>query len=382
MKKMQVMGVLALFMISLVVPVLADTTSMKIAAETGVPVKGPDIILARGDPLDYYTNETDLWYWLFGPVYQPTPIMYGVKKDVNSSTIINESQSQDLTPGDYNILIQSAGNNSVREVFYVTGVSGNDTPYQYLDSPWKKVKAVSVDGLMPSMVMQRLLRLGNDTEFSDDKFLNFSMRIEDPMIRITDAYENDDDELYVHGITNAPSGSNVTLVLDPANQVTTKDWKRNSINVTVIGEVNTYRNFTGFLPLRWDELSIGKHTVRAIDNQGASMDTERRISMDWSQPEVTPVPYKYVLTDDGLRKYKFKPTPTPTPSVVYVDRYIEKIIYVNVTQNVTAEPTKTPTPVPTETDVHPLPLISIIAIFAVGIVIAIHVANKDKEIKQ
>lgn len=374
MKKMQVMGVLALIVISLVMPVVADTTSMKIAAETGVPVKGPDILLARGDPLDYYTNETDIWYWLFGPVYEPAPLMYGLHNDPNSSTILNESMSQSLTPGDYNILIQSAGNNSVREVYYESGVTANGTPWKNLDSPWKKVKAVSVDGLMPQMVMQRLLKLGNDTEFSDDKFLNFSMSVQDPMIRITDVYETDNDELYIHGLTNAPSGSNVTLILDPDNQVTAKDRKRNSVNVTATGEVNALRQFTGYLPLRWDELSIGMHTVRAINNQGTSMDTQRRISMDWSQPEVTPVPYKYVLSDDGLRKYKFKPTPTPTPQIVYVDRYIEKIIVINVTQNVTAEPT--PTPVPTETDVHPLPMFPFIALIATAIGAAFVIVRK------
>jgi hypothetical protein len=332
------------------------------------------IVMARGDTLKFKYGSAGLsgngYLWYFGNA--PDSGVYGVSMNtspgVYSYTFLSK-ETQNLVPGWYTGYLQTANSNGWQDVFYNAATNS-------LDSPYKSVMPVKLDGFIPTRVQAELDVMRANKQFSDDQYVSITLEVKDPYIRITQYYEQADN-IIVEGVTSLSEGTEISFILDPDHYPIQSVKGQNTIKVKATGDLKADRNFKVSIPVNWGELSLGAHPILAtVDKGNIHLTTEQdvRITMIWVNPAPTQIGVKLVVEEYGSHvtnasEQAFIQTvngtiqmvPTVTPKIVYVDRV--------VTIYLTPVPVYTFTPVPTTPPESPLP--PWLGIVAVGICVVI-----------
>jgi hypothetical protein len=296
-----------------------------------------------------------------------------IKEGYNYSYTLSEPVTQTFKPGTYPGYIQFI--NRRQDVFY------NKSSIS-LESPYAAVKSVKVIGMLPPLVKTEFDKLESNTLYTDDTLVSITMELKTPDIQITNYYESND-HIYVRGTSSASEGTNISLVLDPAYSSTTSPAL--SYTTKLYGTIDKPREYYGIIPVNWNKLSIGTHTlVASIQSSGMKASQQKTVEVTPLHENTAPVintTAKEIIGDGGWQRivatngtvYLQSPNgtlyliPAPTPITVYVTQPSQtpQIVYVNVT----VPQTPTPVPVPTDDIVIPLhPEIAGLAIVIVGAV--------------
>ena len=290
--------------------VRGNGTPLVIPQESILPeVHVADYLLAIGDPL-IIKSYGPAQVWIFGRIDQKFGITENDNMTFPSSDFLN------FEPGSYSLIIQHGGNNTE------FGVRGHSGTLQYQDG-WNGVKTVDVSALQPRMVEQQLKTLLAKT---DDTYAEYTLQIQEPSITITRMDEvwlkskmlefhidNGADVTFkdVRGYTNLQNQTNITVVLDkqyngvgrPRFTTYAQTWRSNIGNRTM---------FQAYVPIIWDTIPLGMHTITASGTFGSYVDANFAVDLlppDSFRPNVS---LKYT-TDSN----PWKPNLTiPTPVII------------------------------------------------------------------
>ena len=346
---------------------------------TKLAVNTTHIILTSNDIETYnygYSdvgNQGDGHIWLFGA----RTGLYGDKMTSfpNMSAYsytFNETESGYLQAGTYTGYIQLNGRNNKQDVFFDAS-SGN------LSSQYRAIHDVNLSGLAPPNVKNYLDQIRNNTDYVDDLFIPITMVVENPTIRFTDYYERDDNVI-ISGTTSLASGTPISFIIDPDHWVTDADKLKNTVSVNVQGNIGDERTFTVSIPVKWDQLSLGEHTIQGSVNVNAiSLKQEQifEVTDIFVNPTQTPIAQKVIAESYGWHQSNVTNSSyveQANGTIVLVPTVTPQVIYVNVTQIVyrTANITATPTGQPTDDASSPLPPeIGMLAVLVVAAYIVI-----------
>jgi hypothetical protein len=285
-----------------------------------------DILIAKGDPLVWPTPGR---LWLFGS----TEGRYGVEGDG-----IPAGSMETLPPGDYTLLVQLPGNNTIYDASCFKIYNGtNVDPYSYCSSLEPGLygkKAVDVYGMLPPVVHDRLVGM---LRGSDDTIEEYSVVVQQPEITINRAdeiYINNNTALDVRGYTNTASGTEITVVLDKDSTyykfVPLRTVKTQAIR-TSPGNMSYWR---AYVPIDWENLAADarNHTLIARTVHGGEV--LRNFKIGVMPPDSCQYPENGICKKNVSLKYiesenPFIPTPTPivnTVKVVETVRVVETVV--------------------------------------------------------
>ena len=345
---------------------------------TAVPFQKETVhlLLARGDQIEYpywNPNEKYGYMWLFGKSQQ----ILGEKMDsppTDNNTFIfpfSEEITQNLEVGWYSGYMQFS--NKRPDVFYNKSKNVLDTPYD--DG---MIPDVSIAGLTPDRVKAEFEKLEKNPAYSEDKLINITMEIKDPILQFTDYYEVGD-SIIVQGKSTLSAGTNISFIIDPTRYMAGYSTSSHTVWTLLKGEMDEPRAFTVIIPVDWSQMAIKRHeVVGTIDKLKIKLVQKKEFDVTsvWIDPAPTKSTQKVIVEEGGWHRINSTVAGvTPTPSVVYVTS-TPQIIYVYVTPtptpNTTPPPTtvatKVPTPIPT-TESPPSPLIAAGALVIVAYVV-------------
>jgi hypothetical protein len=321
--------------------VVVNNTPIVITPRTITPRHVSDIVLSNDDPL--YLNVPGVSYamWVFG--YGSTSVMdrkLQLDANVTDKLLFNSSTSNALYVGNYNLLLQSAGNNKIYDVSYSLNERGAQ-PRDLLIPALRSIDIADVTGLQSKLVEEKLVNILKQT---DDPYLQYEMAVQEPYVDIS-AYNEiavgggNQTLLEVTGYTNKMPNTPVTLYYDREN-VTKQSVKYPSMTVMVDnGTIGDYRTFHGYLPLNYDDMAPGFHTLTAVLPSGAFMSVDFYVRAEPEPHHEDPKVYNFI---DGNPFYV-----PPEPVIVEkeVIKEVEKIviktetIYIPVDYNTLARET-------------------------------------------
>ena len=236
-----------------------------------------DYLLAIGDPL-ILKSYGPAQVWIFGRINQ------NFGSTDNDNMTFPASDFYNFEPGAYSLIIQHGGNNTQCDVRYHNGT------IQYQDG-WNGVKTVDASALQPRMIEQQLKTLLAKT---DDTYTEYTLQVQEPLITITSMDEvwlkskmlefhidNTADVTFkdVRGYTNLQNSTNITVVLDnkyfsgnTPGRITTyaQTWRTNQGNRTM---------FRAYIPIVWDTIPLGMHTITASGPFGAYVDANFAVEL-------------------------------------------------------------------------------------------------------
>lgn len=282
---------------------------------------------------------------------------YSHAGSLNSFTFTHEI-SQGLQEGWYSGYIQFVGKNGRQDVFYSADHQVDDNRYQVLDTLYDDtlIPDVPIDGFIPFRVQQEFEKLVQN-EYSDDMVIPISVEVVTPSITIGD-YWDEGSTIVIRGSTPMSAGTMISFMIDPDNYALLSDIKSHTFrtiaeyrdagdseaecittytdlnndgyNVSVyngtaynITNINgTHfngvilppnigsktkctsipRTYTISIPLNWDELSIGHHTIEAtIDTYGIYVKSTKDFDITgaWVNPEPTKEYNKVLVVREG-----------------------------------------------------------------------------------
>jgi hypothetical protein len=281
-------------------------------------VRVADYLLARGDSL-FVDTPGGGKVWIFGT----NSGLYDIESKSDNITISSE-QLQGLEPGTYTLLLQTAGKNGQFDVRYA-----NDS-IQWSDK-WNGIKSVSISGLQPilaSGIVQDTLGK------TDDNYIVLRLIVELTQVRVDKIDERGltDEEFLtvkesglvtwydVRGYSNLANNTPLKVYLDKEDHV--KDRKAYTFDsVTSRTSVGNRSVFQCIIPMVWDKIAVGMHTITIVAPDGAFSNYDFYVSempADSYRPNAT---LKYV---EGRNPY--------VPPV-----YINTTVTVEVTKEVIKE---------------------------------------------
>jgi hypothetical protein len=260
-----------------------------------------DILLADDDPLYLDVTEEPIRVWVFGK----TGTLFVNDTIANATTpLIPKSITKTWSNGEYNLLVQKRGNNSMFDAAYTKNTRTSFTKYM-LTPALRSMPEVDVTGFSPYMVRERLVQILNQT---DDEYTLYKMVIQEPTVEITGYQEipiGNYSVMEVTGYTNKIHGTPITLYVDiNLNMMKSFSYPY----MTIFSEnasIGDYRPFHGFIPLYYDQLGGGEHNLTAALQSGKYSDVEFHVMFDTKPHNVPSEYYKFI---DGR---PFIPTPTP-----------------------------------------------------------------------
>jgi hypothetical protein len=279
------------------------------------------IIVAHGDNLVYIANDSPLMpyynpstnqfetsqlreqpgrFWLFGR----SDSIYGrdfTTTGADYRIFIKKKDIWNLEPGEYDFVVQFPGQNQIYDVEY--------NSMGELGCIYKTVKNVSLKGISPRVSANYFasMMLSGRT-LIDDIILQKQIVVEEPVLIVTNKYEDGYGNLHVSGRTNLAVGDEITGMIDE-EKYQHADYKKMMSNTTfATGEdPSVYRDFEFVFPhnLATDELPPGAHfiTVRGIDQVVATIRFD--VGIKFIEPTQTPVVQKYYSVEGGLMGYRY-----------------------------------------------------------------------------
>ena len=451
------------------------------------------ILVAQGDlgtfqfkfPENASQHSGELGYiWLFGstpettysngrPLSPNTILQKTLSYNLNTSAYtynITPKESQNLEAGKYTGFFQFVGNNSRPEVYYVPDKNN-------LDSPWKAVDAINLDGMVCTQIQQDFVNMESNATYTDDILVPITMDLVSPSLSIGDYWESNG-FLTVSGSTPLSEGTEIKIMLDPDQYVLPQDirfhtfstfarpsdiiavddpncygaiaklnqdgYNTTPLNLTEngsamdlqINESGFFLNGTEFytptetpfptqiptqdtvtplrniittkehctepprvykvgIPVVWDEMFIGQHTLFAKlvtpTNETATMSKDFVVSGSWYSPTPTMIFQKQIFTKEGNLAEE-TPTPNQTENITSVLERMETVTPTetpNPNETIVAHPQVTPmaTPPPTvSTEETPdatidlaglgLPIDPVVPLLAIGVVLVFIVLKR------
>jgi hypothetical protein len=359
------------------------------AAAIVIP-KDTHILLARGDDgiIKYGLDagvvggvQQDAYLWLFGTGEVKTQVisykMIYSENDLGHRYDFTPEETNLFDLGGYTGYIQFIGKNGRQDVFY-------DKSTNSLDSPYKDVKPIKLDGLLPANIQKEFETLTKPSGYSDDFLVPISMEVTNPDVTIKEYYEQDND-IVIIGTTTMSEGTVLVVQVDPDNFALAEEVAANKHVTEAEGKISEPRRFSIQFPLKWDEMAIGHHKIRVDINTykiKTSIDQDFDVTGSWVNPTPTPELRKAIISEGGTHLYEngsavnkggfvdptATPTPTPEPTPI-------------PTPTLPPTPVLTPTPRPTPSDNIdaskifdntglPLnPIIPVLAVIVVGLLI-------------
>ena len=240
-----------------------------------------DYVVSRGSTINISVPKTSA-IWLFDG--SDNSIVYSrsilVRNSSDAEIVINKSVIQTSPVGDYTIIIQSVGNLS--QNFDVIYDGGNII--KWFDRNSFLVRTVDFNGMTPDVAIESMEKI---FPLTYDTYTKKHMEIQDPEITIArmdkvgvasskDYYRLDDVHgnvslMDVRGYTNAPAGTNISVILD-LDHTTPNNVKYSTFHSVAQGtSFGDLRYYQLYVPLYEDSLYIGMHSMTAKNDLGASM---------------------------------------------------------------------------------------------------------------
>jgi hypothetical protein len=179
------------------------------------------------------------------------------------------------------------------------------------------------------MILSRLLQI---LESTDDTYQTYTVEIQQPEIRVVSIddiwlkskmdefhIDNNVDVTFkdIRGYTNLQNGTNLTVALDKTRFVThAQTWRSANGNRTM---------FQAYVPIIWDTIPLGTHTVTVSGPSGAYVDANFPVELlpaDSYRPNAT---LKYTGDENP-----WKPNLT-TPTPVIITQVVTQVVVVTVT---------------------------------------------------
>lgn len=252
-----------------------------------------DYVVAKGD--DLVLPDGDYHVWIFGRVS-------GIYSEPSHNITI--AQINGLENGDYDIVFQYPGNNTIYD-------AACDKDCKNLVPGLYGKKPVDVEGYQPSVVYAKLKEMLVGT---DDTLVKYSLQVDMPYITINQADEIEyvtRSALNVRGYSNVKNGTVINVSLDEL----TMQFKYYPLWYSEGVAVQTSRGNLSYysvnVPFDYDELAADarNHTLTARTAHGGQVQKDFKISVmpaDSYRPNAT---LKYIENRNPF-------IPTPTPEIV------------------------------------------------------------------
>lgn len=276
-----------------------------------------DVLTSNDDPM--YMNVTgEFQAWVFG---KTTTLLAQQVNVTAGDPIFPSSVVKGWSEGEYTIVLVKRGEDGRYGLEYERDTRGT-SPKESLVPILRSQNIVDVTGLQPSMVLSKLE--GSLRTSTDDTYTKYDVVIEEPSVEISGYQElviGNNSLLEVTGYTNRVAGTPITLYID-REEITGKSVKYPGMTIaTENASVGDYRTFHGYLPLYYEDISIGEHTLTAVLPNGkkSAVTFYRR-----AEPEQHYQQPKYFAFIDG---HPFIPEPTPIVVEKEVVREVIKTEY-------------------------------------------------------
>lgn len=287
--------------------------------DINVTAEGPhDYIIARGDiptisTISHLKNVETAHLWMFGT----TDLLLNIPLEQEGDAYFwrpNISETSALSDTKYTGFIQFNGNNQLQDVFTNPSETEYESPYD--------------DALVPDVVMikhntmwmqSKFTEMVGDAKYSDDILVPVTLTVVDPQIVIDDMFQNGD-AMVIGGRTTWSSGTVITIKLDPDNYALASDVEKHTWRTAASGNINTWRTFSQSVPIIYDELALGPHTLEMSVEKNVYVTKayhDFRVTDTFVMPTQTPVKQKYIADKNGTViavQTSVTPTPIPTPT--------------------------------------------------------------------
>jgi hypothetical protein len=288
-----------------------NTTGMVIKPIFYLPdYRVSDYVLARGDTLTIETGQPAK-VWLFGRNSQITD-----RETYTENITFTHKDTVNLEPGTYSVVIEYAGKNGEFDVRF------KDSALQWRDG-WNGLQSVPLTGTQPALITDILT---NTILKTDDWYQVKKLEVQDPTVtveRVDEIGMGSDYSRYqeyrlepgmvtlfdVKGYTNAVNGTNIVVTLDESIH-NTREMREYTFTTTARQKEHGYLSeYQVYVPIVWDKMGVGMHTITVRNDLGAIMAHDFPVSVmpaDSFRPNAT-------LKYSGDRNPW---VPTPTPEVV------------------------------------------------------------------
>jgi hypothetical protein len=308
-----------------------------------------NLMIARGDSVTYNFADSALpsnagygYLWLFNTNKYISEVPLDVSGNNSLYThTFSADETQKLPAGKYSGYLQFVGYNKRQDLF-INKKTGD------IDSPYKAVPSFNMTGKTTVDVQNGFEQIKNNTEYCDDIFIPITIKVEDPILRFTDYYE-ENDNLVIHGLTSMSDGTEVKFVIDPERYVNPSELAKKTVKSTVTGNINKARTFSVTIPVDWDEMSISDDhmIIGSVDKGLIHINQEQKLSITMIvvNPTQTPIQKKVIGEEYGWHS-------TNTSNVSYIQNANGSIVTVPVVEDtphivyVTVLVTPSPTPTP------------------------------------
>lgn len=298
-------------------------TPLVIKPESLLPeVHVADYLLAVGDPLEISTGGISQ-VWIFGS----RDYTYGATTTTKMQ--FNAQEFYNFQEGRYTILVQHPGQNTDFDIRY------HNKTLQYKEG-WSGIRTMDVSIQPPAEIQKTLMAMFRKC---DDRYDIFSLEIQQPSVtinRMDDVWLASKVKEYglgygditfkdVRGYTNFKAGTNITIVLDNDYRSGKGIGRFSTVTTAARAEPGNQSIFQAYVPIVWDQIPTGMHTVTATGPLKTQVNANFLVSIlppDSFRPNTT---LKYTGDENP-----WKPNLT-TPAPVIVTQVIRETVTVQVT---------------------------------------------------
>jgi hypothetical protein len=221
--------------------------------------------------------------WIFDGTDNSIVYSESVFTENGSEIRLSDSAIYSLPPSRYKILIQTVGDISP----YLDVKYEGANIVKWFDRSTFQVHTVDFNGMTPDVAIATLEHILQQTT---NTYSEQYLEIQEPSITITrmdkvstsfskDYYRLDTSKgnvslMEVRGYTNAPNGTNISVILD-LDHTTARDVKYSTFKTVAVGSsLGDLRCYKVFVPLYENSLYVGLHSLTASTEIGGSMKGE------------------------------------------------------------------------------------------------------------
>jgi len=279
-----------------------------------------DFLVAHGD--DFMINVSDGRVWIFGR----SEGYYGMPT-VNDTFYLNASQIQHLTPGNYKLLVEQPGPNSIKVNMRYDAV--NDS-IEYFDPDTFTINYLELYGLDPITRLDKFREIEGRT---NDIYTEYDLVVAEPYVEIVSLdqqyFRNQSAAQTVRGYTNVKVDTRLTAVVD-ADKRFGQDLEWSTFYTRAQGDINKPGDMRWFeisLPLLFENFAADHHTITVTTDIGGSMNVDFNV---YESPEHSFIENNTIKYVNGS-EWRPDPTPIIIEKIVTQEVIVTQTILINVT---------------------------------------------------